>query len=180
MPDETDAIYDQWLVLRTQDGDREALARLVSRWQDRLVRHAYKLLGHEDDARDVVQDVWIGVARTIRRLEDPASFRAWVYRIVTNKSADRIRKLQRDRRATEIRAETERHARADATDTVAMVRDAIEQMPLEQQVLMRLHYLDGLGVRELGVVFDIPPGTVKSRLFHARKRLARIIERNQQ
>ncbi|MHC4977025.1 MAG: RNA polymerase sigma factor [Planctomycetota bacterium] len=182
MPDQTEAIYDQWLVLRTQDGDREALARLVARWQDRLVRHAHRLLGHEDDAHDVVQEVWVGVARSIRRLEDPATFRAWIYRIVTNKSADRVRKLQRDRRTLEGHAELERvSSRAESScDAVDIVQDAIAQMPIEQQVLLRLHYLDELGVRELSIVFDIPPGTVKSRLFTARKQLARIIERNKQ
>jgi RNA polymerase sigma factor (sigma-70 family) len=180
MPVKSESIYDQWLVIRSQDGDVEALSRLVTRWQERLLKHSTRLLGHAEDAHDVVQEVWIAAARSIRKLEDPAHFRAWIYRIATHKCADRIRKSQRDRKMVEARKViVEQRQHSTASDEVSLVREALKEMPNEQQVLLRLHYIEELGTAELGIVFDIPQGTVKSRLFHARRVLARLLERNQ-
>ena len=85
-------IQDELLVLQCQEGDGDALKALIARWQPRLARLAWRLTGESEAARDVVQDAWLAIVRGLKRLDDPARFRWWAYRIVTNKCADWIRR----------------------------------------------------------------------------------------
>ena len=88
-------IHDELLVMGCQDGDGQSLIALVNRWQPRLLCHAMRLTREHEAAMDVVQDAWVAIVRGIRRLDDPACFAPWVYRIVTNKCADWTRQRQR-------------------------------------------------------------------------------------
>ncbi len=75
MPDRTpDQIYDEWLVIRSQDGEVAALTELVSRWNGRLIGFAMGLTGEEAAALDAVQGAWLVAARDIGKLRDPARF----------------------------------------------------------------------------------------------------------
>ena len=94
--DKEQAIRDEILVLRAQMGEADALAALVQGWQPRLWAFARVLTGDDEAAWDVMQDVWVAMLRDLRRLGAPARFRPWVFRIVRNKSADRIRGADRD------------------------------------------------------------------------------------
>jgi RNA polymerase sigma factor (sigma-70 family) len=176
-------ILDEWLVLRCQDRDTEALRELVGRYEPRLWRHALHLTGRREAAREVVQESWLAIVRGLPRLRDPASFRTWAYRIVARRSADWIRRQQQDR-AHDARgiAEAERPAapaRSDCTDDdeLAALRLAIRKLSPHHRSVLDLHYRDGLGINEIAVVLDIPPGTVKSRLHHARNMLRDTLER---
>lgn len=164
----------------------EALDALASRWHPRLQRLAGHLTADREAARGVVQDVWVAIVRGLRRLDDPARFRVWVYRIVSNKCRDWIR-----RRALRRHAAQEQQAVATAgrraaeqptlaeTDETAELRAALRQLPDEQRAMLSLHYLDGLSVAEIADALDLPAGTVKSRLFTARLRLRKSLqERN--
>jgi DNA-directed RNA polymerase specialized sigma24 family protein len=102
----TDEIYDQWLVLRAQDGDAPALGELVDRWHARLLRHARRLTDSHDGTGDVTQLAWVAIISDLHRLSDPACFRRWAYRIVGNKAADWVRGRRRDRvRTTSLSGE---------------------------------------------------------------------------
>lgn len=81
-------IADEILVMDCQSGRVGALEILVARWQKRLWRYAYGLTGDTEAAWDVTQDSWLAIIRGISRLNDPARFRSWAYRIVTNKASD--------------------------------------------------------------------------------------------
>jgi RNA polymerase sigma factor (sigma-70 family) len=178
-------ILDEWLVLKCQDGDAEALRELVGRYEQRIWRHALYLTGRREAAREVVQETWLAIVRGLPRLRDPAAFRSWAFRIVARRSADWIRRRQRDR-AHAVRGadETERPAapaRSDcADDELATLRLAIRKLPVHHRAVLDLHYRDGLSVREIAAVLDIPAGTVKSRLHHARNTLRATLERKAQ
>ncbi len=85
-------IVDEILVMDCQSGRVKALEILVSRWQKRLWRYAFRLIGDSEAAWDITQESWLGIIRGISRLNDPARFRPWAYKIVTNKTHDWIRK----------------------------------------------------------------------------------------
>ena len=176
-------IQDELLVLQCQEGDREALRTLIARWQPRFGRLAWRLTREREAARDVVQETWLAIVRGLRRLDDPARFRAWAYRIVTHKCADWTR-----RRVTRRNVERELQDAAastagrppndrDSRDGAEMLRCALAALPDDQRAILSLHYLDGMSVREIGLVLDVPQGTVKSRLYHARERLKQALER---
>ena len=97
MQDERSNIQDQLLVMDAQAGDTGAMEKLVSRWQKRLWLHAFRLTGETQAAWDVTQQSWLGIIKGLRKLHDPANFKAWAYKITTNKSIDWIKKTKTDK-----------------------------------------------------------------------------------
>lgn len=170
-------IAEELLVMRAAGGCARSFSRLTDRWHARLLRHAARYLRDAAAAEDVVQEAWIAIARGMRRLDDPARFGPWAYRIATNKCADYVRSEAAQRRAAMAGG---RNCTVDAEVDGASVelRRALAAMPSERRVLLALHYLEGLSVGQLAEVFAVPTGTIKSRLFHARAELKLIIERN--
>ncbi len=176
-------IQDELLVLQSQEGDADAMKTLIARWQPRLGRLAWRLTGERETAQDIVQDVWLAIVRGLTRLDDPARFRSWAYRIVSNKCADWTRRRMVQRSVAEdLRdgAATTSGGPSNETDSeseVARMRGALTKLPHEQRAILSLHYLDGMSVKEIGRALNVPAGTVKSRLYHARNRLKQVLER---
>ena len=178
-------IYDELLVLRCQDGERDAWLELVERWQDRLYRHAWRLAASREVGSEAVQEAWLAIVRNIRKLDDPALFPAWAYRIVTHKCTDHVRRAVRRRRFDEELSRQPPAAPADneafnADDEVATLRRAMLELPADRRALLVLHHLEGASVREIASILGIPEGTVKSRLFTARKALKKALDQHRQ
>lgn len=166
-------LVDEILVMDAQSGSVRALEMLVSRWQKRFWQYAYNLTGDSEVAWDVTQESWLGIIRGLRRLNDPANFRAWAYRIVTNKASDWIKKKRRDKSTSiEELSDCEQVAKKN-TD----VRELLSKMDMNRQVVLSLYYLEQLSIAEISVALKIPKGTVKSRLHNARKELKELWER---
>jgi len=171
----TESIEAELLVLAAQDGDASAFERLVRQWDAPLRRYAGRLTGRADAAGDIAQETWLAVARGIRRLDDPARFRAWAFRIAHHKSADWANRQRREREAVAgLPAPGEASA---PTDEIALLRREIDALPAESRAVLALHYLEGFSVAEISEVLAIPSGTVKSRLHNARERLRERLER---
>lgn len=168
-------ILDEYLVLVIQAGSRDAFDSLVRRWTPRLLRYASRVLGDNlaDAARDVVQETWVGAVRGIQRLREPAQFRVWIYAIAERKCADELRSRLR-RRRLEADACSWSGAAIDhgtgAIEALAVAR-GIAHLPPEQRSVVHLYYAEDLSVEEIAAVVDVPAGTVKSRLHHAREKL---------
>jgi RNA polymerase sigma-70 factor (ECF subfamily) len=184
-----DAVLDELLVLRSQGGDKNALELLARRWHRRLTAWSYRLTGDVEAAPEVTQEAWLAVVRSLGRLADPATFPAWVHRIVRRKAADWVRRRQRRRRLDDaVRHEAEAvpmgrpGAAAASTESdqreadLLRLRQGLATLPDEQRQLLHLFYLEGMGVRQVSRALDIPQGTVKSRLFRARAALKQILE----
>jgi RNA polymerase sigma-70 factor (ECF subfamily) len=172
-------VQDELLVMQCQDGDSDSLLALVNRWQPRLLRHAIRLTRKQEAAMDIVQEAWVAIVRGIRRLDDPACFAPWAYRIVTNKCADWIRQ-QRRHRACFTSLAVEPAATEASTenmqDEVAAIRKGIGRLPCEQQAILSLFYVEELSIRNIAEALSLPIGTVKSRLHYARNNLKEVIE----
>jgi RNA polymerase sigma factor (sigma-70 family) len=175
-------VLDEWLVLRAQGGDEDAFAALVLRWQRRLTRHALHLTGREDAAADMVQETWLVVAQNIHRLEDPAYFSRWVLQITSCKCADWVRGQQRHRKVVKElganRGEATPQKAVASDDDIARLREGLRHLPNDRRALLSMYYLDGLSIAEIAEALGVPPGTVKSRLHHARLELKELLERS--
>ncbi len=172
-------IEDELLVLRSQEGDAAAFEQLVGRWQERLWRHAWRLVGDEDAAWDVLQEAWIGISRGLPRLEDAACFPGWAYRIVSNKCRDRIRRDRRQRQAVEAYSDQVDRAGSDASaaeERCASLREALQRLEGRDRAILSLRYEEEFDTAGIAEILQIPEGTVKSRLHYARKRLRQIME----
>jgi RNA polymerase sigma factor (sigma-70 family) len=178
---DSERIYDEFLVAAAITGDRPALQRLVARWQPRLWRHAWRVLGDADRAKDTVQEAWIEIVKSIGRLDDVAAFPAWAFRIVTRRCHRAFAGADRSIAVTDV-SEFEQYLEAPTELTaesavdVSVVLDAIGQLPATQRAAMALFYLEDLSVAEIAIATDVPPGTVKTRLLHARRKVRAILE----
>jgi len=178
---DSERIYDEYLVAAAMTGDRPALSRLVARWQPRLYRHAWRVLGDAERAKDMVQEAWVEILRGIGRLEDVVAFPAWAYRIVTRRCQ---RSFQRTSREIVDFDADEPGADAQATEDDAgelaaeltNVAEAIEKLPPLQRAVLALFYIEELSVAEIAIATDVPPGTVKTRLLNARRKVRALLE----
>ena len=164
---------DELLVMQAQDGDAEAMEALVRRWQRRLWTHAYRLTARSEAAWDITQQSWLAIIKGLGRLQDPARFKTWAYRIVANKAIDHL-KVQA---AAAAGADAVDEPRPPRQENRAILRDLLRRLEPDKQALLVLYYFEGLTVSEIGVVIGIPPGTVKSRLHASRAELKRLWER---
>jgi RNA polymerase sigma-70 factor, ECF subfamily len=176
-----DRLNDELLVLRCQQGDAEAFEALIGRWQRRLWQHAWRLTGDDSAAWDALQEAWIGISRGINRLADAAAFPAWAYQIISNKCRDSVRREQRRREATEMYSEQMQREEQDAAAARRQhnsLKEALEQMSGPDRAILSLRYEEQFDTAEIAGILDIPEGTVKSRLFNARQRLRKYLEKN--
>lgn len=165
----TDRLYDELLVTLVQSGDRRAGDRLAARWQPRLARTARRLLADDEAALVAVQETWLSILRGIGSLRDPARFAPWAFGILQRRCADRIRKAQAARRHEgEDAAEP---AIPASCDERLAIRQAFAALPADQRLAAQLFFVEGLTLAEIAEVQEVPAGTAKTRLFHARRKL---------
>jgi RNA polymerase sigma-70 factor (ECF subfamily) len=179
MPDHAHQVLTELLVLRAQQGHADAIDLLLRAWQDRLLRHARRMTGGEQEGLDVMQECWLSVIRGLGRLDDPARFGPWAYQIVTRHSVQWIRRQHRQRRAegelaVQDKSSGDANSQAEAEDEV---RVALRRLPPDQKAILELRYVESFSIDQIAEALDIAAGTVKSRLFHARQQLRQILER---
>jgi RNA polymerase sigma-70 factor (ECF subfamily) len=183
------AITDEALVKSTIDGEKSAFRELFERYRSRAYRIAYRFLGNNEDALDVVQEAFVKVYRSLAGFEQRSQFRTWFMRIVTNTALD----LRRSRGSAsaaplsdeieETLAEDIRQERRVDTPTEKMeygeLRDALnralDRLSDAHRTVFVLHAEEGLTYREIAEVVGISEGTVMSRLYHARRNLQKIL-----
>jgi RNA polymerase sigma-70 factor (ECF subfamily) len=166
---------DGFLVASARVGDRKAFELLAEHWDPKLRAHAWRLLGDPEQAREAVQDSWAEIVRGLKRLRDDAAFPAWAYRIVSRRCAKLIAKAQRRRQLAQALA-TE--PAADETERTGFerLRAAVRALPPEQRAAVALFYFEDLSIADTAIALDVPAGTVKTRLMHARRKLRNALE----
>jgi RNA polymerase sigma-70 factor, ECF subfamily len=171
-------ITDELLVLRCQEGDAAAFEELVGHWQERLWRHAWRLTGDENAAWDVLQEAWLGISRGLRRLDEPGAFPGWAYQIVSHKCRDWLRRQRRQRWLVAQYGEQvqESYDPHQADEQYASLKEALAHLSGADRAIVSLRYEDQFDTAEIAAILGVPEGTVKSRLFYARKRLRNFLE----
>jgi RNA polymerase sigma-70 factor (ECF subfamily) len=144
---------------------------------DAVYRLTHAIVNDPADAADAAQEAFVAAWRQLPRLKDPDRFDAWLQRIAVNAARMSLRARGR-RRVREIAASAmavaARTAVADpggTTDDGARLATALDHLSADQRTILALHHLDGRSVAEIADVLGIPAGTVKSRLFTARRAL---------
>jgi RNA polymerase sigma-70 factor (ECF subfamily) len=164
---------DEALARRAAGGDTDAFEQLVIRHQDRLYTLALRVTLSEADARDCVQEGLISAWRAIHRFRGDARFSTWMYRIVIRKAYDAIERRSRAALPTEeivaVAAAVSVDERLDLSAALARLEPEFRAVAVACDVL-------GMSMEEAAEALDIPPGTVRSRLFRARGRLAETLD----
>ena len=164
-------LVDEILVMDAQSGKAKAMEMLVSRWQKRLWLYAYRFTGNAEDAWDITQESWLGIIKGLRKLHNPASFKAWAYKITTNKSIDWLKKSKALKQINVIQ-ECQHKTKHDSG-----LNELLEKLEFKKRLILTLYYLENLSISEISVAMKIPKGTVKSRLYSARSELKKLYEK---
>jgi len=168
------------LVQHYRRGDREALPALIRKFHSKLLRMIAYQLGDSRPAEDIAQDCWYAIIKQLPGLELRISFSAWAAGIARRKAIDWIRAQQRTRDRTGEVDETkvphiEPGKPDNPDDRIDAVRMGIKQLSPTHQIVLEMFYINNLKVQEISKVLNLPVGTIKSRLFHARENLKKII-----
>jgi RNA polymerase sigma-70 factor (ECF subfamily) len=183
---------DEDLVARANAGDLDSFNQLVTRWERPIYALAYRTLGREEDARDVVQEAFLRAYRGLRGFKGQAKFSSWLYRITLNLCRDWIRRERRapvvqvpegtdpvelaDQRASPTESVEELVARREMSQAVAR---AMTELPEEQRTAILLKEYHGLTFQEIADLLECPLSTVKTRLYQGLTMLRRRLERQQ-
>lgn len=173
------------LLQRAQAGDDEAFGLLVARLEAPIRRFVWRLIGSSDAEDDIVQDVFIAFYKHLRRLDPAQGLRPYLFRMVRNRTYDELRRRGRyetfslDDEPVEAYASFSTYAEiCDQPEDVAHwlliqleVREAMDRLPELQRQALILYSEEGLSYAEIAAAMDTTMGTVKSRLFHAKKTL---------
>jgi len=172
------------LVERLQGGDAAALGELYDQHAAALLAFARRLVGDADSAKDLVHEVFMTVSAAIQRFEGNASLRTFLISIAVNHARHHVRSAAR-RRAAGERMAREPEAAAGATPEQSLSRErlaralssALDTLPLDQRVAFVLCEVEERTSREVGEIVGAPEATVRTRLFHAKKKLREELER---
>ena len=173
MKDNLSNIENQLLVMAAQSGSAKALEKLVRLWQKKLWRYVFRLTDDSHAAWDITQQCWLGIIKGLRKLNDPACFKAWAYRIATNKSIDWLERKSQDKHISLDSVEIDCCRKNDDLQ----VKELVQKLKYDSRAVLNLHYFEQLSIFEISIALNIPQGTVKSRLFKARSELKRLWEK---
>jgi RNA polymerase sigma-70 factor (ECF subfamily) len=174
------------LIQRCAIGDELACAELVSEHQRMVFQLGLHLLGDQDEALDLSQEVFLRVFRTIGRFRGQSALRTWIYRIVINQARNRQRWWKRRHRAEQVSLDEHLEHYGDfpsPTDAgspdralrrkelASRIWQSLDRLPFDQRTAIILREIDGLSYDEIAFSLGVAIGTVKSRLTRAREAL---------
>jgi RNA polymerase sigma-70 factor (ECF subfamily) len=178
MDDQARRARDAWLAYRCQLGEPEGFALLIDEMERPLYYYVLKLLGSDEAVLDVLQEVWLKVFRTIRHIRHPEALRTWLYRIARGTALNHVR----DERAWVGREEalgegeeSEMAGTEPKLEDALAVHHALDRLDRAHREVLVLLFVEGLTVEEIAGVLQCPPGTVKSRVHHAKSKLRHLL-----
>ena len=180
---------DDQLVLFAQNGSMEPYEELVHRHRGKIYARAFSMLRNEDEALDISQQAWVKGWQRLKQFQHNSSFTTWMTRICINLCLDLLRKKQRqktdslDQMDEEIGGFERKIPIEEYNPTEGMERSelrqeidkAMEKLSYEHRTVLVLHEFERMEYREIAKSMQCSIGTVMSRLFYARRRLAKML-----
>ena len=167
------------LAGRALAGDRAAFGELVDRYSDQARRVARSVLQDPDDADDAAQDAFLSALAKLAQYDASRPFGPWLMRIVANAATDRRRRRQVRKAETLNEALVAGGRRPDVVaETEALserLRQALGQLPERRRMAVVLFDVEGYSHAEIGEILGMPEGTVRSEVFHARRKLRTLL-----
>lgn len=161
---------DVTVIRDAKTGNSEAFAALVRNYKNFVYRTAFSVAQNNSDAEDITQEAFIKVHRSLRTLRDEQTFPSWVAKITVRTALDWIGRMNRHATAA-INPELLTVDPHQSTAVRLDMEQALLRLSTDQRTIIVLRELHGFNYEELAEIFDIPVGTVRSRLHHARMQL---------
>jgi RNA polymerase sigma-70 factor, ECF subfamily len=188
MDSDKPALAEADLVRMSQKGDMTAFEELVARYRDKIYARAYSMMRNEEEALDLSQDAWVKGWQRLAQFQGDSSFITWMTRIVINLCLDQLRKHKRQRtesiEAMEEEGGVERHlpvvnpnptAGLERMELRERIDRALVQLSHQHRTVLVLHEFEELEYKEIAKRMKCSIGTVMSRLFYARRRMASLL-----
>jgi RNA polymerase sigma-70 factor, ECF subfamily len=180
-------ITDEQAMWRVQSqNDHRAFDLLVERWQERIRALCIRMTGNLHTAEDLVQETFARVFEKRSAFRGDSKFSTWLWRIALNLCYDELRRQQRHPQAHEEQMDgilrvhgidsTTPRMRVQQLEEAELVREALMQLAENYRAVLVLRHYEGLKLREIAEVLDIPEGTVNSRMAEGLVQLTRILE----
>lgn len=176
-----DELSDGAVVRAVLDGNEEAYAILVRRYQDTLYRHAERMTGRPDEATDIVQMAFVKGFRNLRRCRDVERVGAWLFRINANQCKDYLKNRRRQNVSLEdvgALADEEDDPERDAErgQLRSQIRDALDKLSSDEREAFVLKHLEGFSYQEMARMLDASVPALKMRVHRAREGLQELLE----
>ena len=172
------------IIRRVRSGDTDAFGSLVDEYQKNVYNLALRMTGNPEDAQDMSQEAFIKAYNSLSSFRGDSKFSVWLYRIVSNVCLDFLRSrsknqpmslnVELDDGETELDIPDLRSLPEDELEralTRQAVRDGLDALPTDQRQILLLREIEGFSYEEICRILDLEEGTVKSRIFRARKNL---------
>ena len=179
---------EQELVARVQKGDREAFTPLMYKYQQKIYNLIYRKVRNHETAEDLCQEVFLKAWQALPNFKGQSLFYSWLYQIAVNRSIDFLRKRNRQyvtgfeelpQNADDTLQMTEVQpspcALLERKELEQIILKAVYQLPLSQRSAFYLRHWDGLPIKEIASRLDKSENTVKTYLYHARRKLQRML-----
>jgi RNA polymerase sigma-70 factor (ECF subfamily) len=175
------------LVAHCIDGDSRAFAELFRVYKDVVHKMVYRILGPVVTVDEIIQDVFVEIYKSLKSFAWKAQFSTWVYRITINVCMQYLRtKHAKTNRfgslaepdPSELPGTTfpDGEAYTDRKKTLARIYEALDKLHPKKRLVVVLHDMNGNTMEEIAEITKVPVGTVKSRLFHGRDKLKRLLK----
>lgn len=180
----TDLSFENEIIKSVLKGDVQAYEAIVRSYEKKVYNLALRMVGNPDDAADMAQETFIKAYKALGSFRSDSKFSVWLYRIATNVCLDFLRRKSRSNTVSLTAYDDDGDAQLDIPDlngnpeeelsrklTIDAVQRGLQTLGEQQRSILVLREINGLSYEEIAQTLDIDIGTVKSRIFRARKRL---------
>lgn len=178
-------VSEKKIIEKVLGGDANAFEELVLKYEKTVYNLALRMVGDRDDASDMTQEAFIKAYGSLYSFRGDSKFSVWIYRIATNVCLDFLRSKSRKQQVSlTVSDDDDEDAQLDIPDPKAdpeqqlikkismqSVEEGLKTLPDKQRQILVMRELGGMSYAEIGAALSLEEGTVKSRIFRARKRL---------
>ena len=168
-------VSDETLVSRAVAGSNAAWHKLVKRYEKRVYNYALRMVGHPDDAFDLMQEVFVGVHRNLAGFRGDGAFPAWLFRIASFRCTDYLRRRrvhdEYDDQQNEAEPASNPEQAAFTTFANQQITAALGDLPQEQRQVVELKFFQNFTFEDIAQQLGISPNTAKTRLYSALRKL---------
>ena len=177
-------VSEKKIIEKVLGGDANAFEELVLRYEKTVYNLALRMVGDRDDAFDMTQEAFIKAYGSLSSFRGDSKFSVWIYRITTNVCLDFLRSKSRKQQVSLTVSDDDEDVQLDIPDpnadpeqqlikkiSMQSVEEGLKTLPDKQRQILVMRELGGMSYAEIGKALSLEEGTVKSRIFRARKRL---------
>jgi RNA polymerase sigma-70 factor (ECF subfamily) len=179
-------LTDKEIIEECRKGNLQSFRKLVETSSGSAFNVAFRILGDEEEARDIVQETMITIWKTIKNIRSSAGFKTWLYRIVVNKCYDKLRKAKRNREfiadenvwdLISNKISEEPSTELENRETARIIHLLTERLSPKQKAVFVLSDIEEMSNEEISDITGMSKTNVKANLHYARKRIGEMIEK---